>query len=502
VRRFFFVALLGSLGLAAGCGGQSSLTTPVPVSLSPAGQSVVAGASVNISVNSPDYTGAAGVTWSMSGPGLLTDQGPGSVTFIAPYSVLANTNVVVTATLSPGNAGYLPLTVVPLNTIPNVQPVNVDGGPTKTYPNGGFTSVTICAPGTTSCRVIDGILVDTGSVGLRVLASALPSLPGVTGSDGNPVDECFQFVDHSYVWGQVVLADVRIAGEVAGPISIQSIADPSGFAIPSDCTISGAGTDDDNQQNLGANGILGVGLEPQDCGPACDPGAGGTPPGPAYYSCSSTCSAAFVPLTQQVAHPVVFFAADNNGVALQFPALSGAASTLSGSLTFGIGTQLNNGLAGATVFTVDSSGNLTTKLPGTGQSLTSSFIDSGSAGFFFPDSSIATCPDPDSSFFCPNSLTPITATNVGANGAQSITNFSVDNADQLFAGNPGDAAFSTLGGPSGAGTCSGGSGACTFDWGMPFFYGRTVYSAIRGQSVPLGIAAAPWWAYPTGFSGQ
>jgi hypothetical protein len=479
------------------------LKLPLMVSLSPTGRSIVEGASLNITVNIPGYVSSdIGVTWGLSGPGLLSNQGPGSVTYTAPYSVSANTTVVVTASLNSNTSGYLPLTVLPSNAISNVQPVNVNGGPAKTmYPNGGFTSVAICIPGTTNCRTIDGILVDTGSVGLRILASALPALPGVTDASGNPVNECFQFVDQSYVWGQVVLADVRIAGEVAGPISIQSIADPAAFTIPSDCNLGGAGKDDDNQQDLGANGILGVGLEPQDCGAPCDPSAGATPPGPAYYSCSSTCSAAFVPLAQQVAHPVVFFATDNNGVALQFPPLSGSASTLNGSMTFGIGTQSNNALPSVTVFTVDSNGNFTTKLASTGKSLTSSFIDSGSNGLFFPDSIIPVCPSPESSFFCPTSLTPITATSIGANGAQSKVNFSVDNADNLFAGNPADAAFSTLAGPNETGTCSSGNGACSFDWGLPFFYGRSVFTAINGQSVPSGAPPAPWWAYATGFSG-
>jgi len=506
VRRLFLVGLLGALGVAAGCGGQSSSTLPGTLTMSPVGQSIVAGQSINVSVNISNYKGASAsdVTWSLSGPGLLSSQLPGgAATYTAPFSVTTNANVVVTASLGSGVSGYVPLTVVPLNTITNVQPVNVNGGPTnKIHPNGAFTSVTICAPGTTNCSTIDGILVDTGSVGLRVLASALPSLSGVTASNGGPFNECFQFVDQSYVWGQVVLADVRIAGEVAGSISIQSIADPTGFAIPADCTQNGAGKDDDNQENLGANGILGVGLQPQDCGAACDPSAGGTPPGPAYYSCSSNCSAAFVPLALQVAHPAVFFATDNNGVSLQLPAVSGASSSVSGTMTFGIGTQLNNGLAGLTVFTVDSNNNFTANLTSTGQSLTSSFIDSGSNGLFFPDSSIPTCPSADSTFFCPSSLTPITATNVGANKAQSTINFNVDNADNLFAENPADTAFSTLAGPNGIGQCSGGSGACSFDWGLPFFYGRNVVTAINGQSVPLGTPPAPWWAYATGFSGQ
>jgi hypothetical protein len=209
-----------------------------------------------------------------------------------------------------------------------------------------------------------------------------------------------------------------------------------------------------------------------------------------------------VPIAQQVTHSVTLFATDNNGMALQLAPLSSPAATVSGYMTFGIGTQTNNGLGGATVFTVDADDNFTTRLLDTGQSLTSSFIDSGSDGFFFPDGSVPVCATPDSSFFCPTSRIPFSTVNIGANNAQSTINFNVDNADSLFSTYPTGAAFNTLAGPNGTGACSNGAGACSFDWGLPFFYGRSIFAAIRGQSQPLGAPAAPWWAYTTGFSGQ
>src|SRR5258708_6135570 len=77
----------------------------------------------------------------------------------------------------------------------NVQPVSVNSGPAGNYVNGPFTSVTVCTPGTSTCQTIDGVLVDTGSSGLRLLSSALTvSLTQQTSSDGNPIVECFPFV--------------------------------------------------------------------------------------------------------------------------------------------------------------------------------------------------------------------------------------------------------------------------------------------------------------------
>jgi hypothetical protein len=397
----------------------------------------------------------------------------------------------------------------------NVQAIAVDGGPVANslYPNGAFTSVTLCLPGSSTCQTIGGILVDTGSFGLRVLASqvTIPLVP-LTDAGGNTLNNCSRFLDGSFLWGTVDAADVKMAGEVAGTTSIQLIANPpSGtYVIPLACTTNGTGTNEDTQATLGANGILGVGPEPFDCGSACDPLAGGSPPEPTYYACSSvSCQPAFVPCgspcgdplaNQQLTNPVFNFPADNNGVILQLPAVTGAAATVNGSMIFGIGTQSNNGLGSATVFTVDSFDNFTTVF--SGQTLPGSFIDSGSNGLFFPNgiesnfpaSTIPTCAPPDDSFFCPASLTNFSATNTGATQGSNSVNFSVDNATNLFNQNPGAAALSTLAGPLGSGVCSASNtAACSFDWGLPFFYGRKVFTAIDGTTTPAGNG--PFWAY-------
>lgn len=85
----------------------------------------------------------------------------------------------------------------PLTPASNVQPISVNAGPTFSYVDGAFTTVTICVPGsTTQCQTISGILVDTGSSGLRILSSALTvALPQQTDSSGNAVAECAVFSD-------------------------------------------------------------------------------------------------------------------------------------------------------------------------------------------------------------------------------------------------------------------------------------------------------------------
>lgn len=376
----------------------------------------------------------------------------------------------------------------------NVQQLEVNGGPVsgQRYVNAAFTSVTVCVPGSMNCQTVDGILVDTGSVGLRILSSAIPSLslPQLAGSGSTTYYNCVNFVDGSYLWGPVAQADVEMAGEKASSASVQLIEDPTGFTVPTAC--SNGGVDDDNLQALGANGIVGVGGYPQDCGPAC---ATETSPD-IYFTCqtSGNCQSSTISLAQQVVNPIVLFANDNNGLIIEMQSVDGASATASGSMIFGIGTQSNNALGSATVFQPNTSGYFTTNF--NQQSLIESFIDSGSNGYFFPDSAIPQCGANSIApgFYCPTSTLNLSAQNVGTNGSQGTVNFSVDNAVSDFNANGSDSAFSNLAGSNGSDTCTPGA-PCGFDWGLPFFYGRNVFTSIEGQSVPSGTPAAPWWAY-------
>src|SRR6201981_3884375 len=129
----------------------------------------------------------------------------------------------------------------------NVQTITVNTGPTAGPPinspaiNEAFTSVTVCAPGSTStCQTISGILVDTGSPGLRILSSALTvSLPQQTGSGGNAIVECLPSVD-GFTGGPVQTADLTIAGEQAKNLPIQVIGSATFPNIPTSCSSQGA----------------------------------------------------------------------------------------------------------------------------------------------------------------------------------------------------------------------------------------------------------------------
>ena len=363
----------------------------------------------------------------------------------------------------------------------NVQPIVVNAGPANNYANGVFTSVTVCVPSSSNCQTISGILVDTGSYGLRLLSSSgggalTLSLPQQNGTNGNPVGECAPFVS-GFTWGPVKSADVAISGEQASSVPVQVI-DPTFAAVPDACKNGGVPAEN-TLQTLGANGILGVGPYATDCGGACETTGSGNPG--LYYACAATsCQVTTESLAQQVQNPVALFTTDNNGVIVELPSVSSPAPSVTGSLVFGIGTQSNNGLGSANVYPLNSNGEFTTSFKG--QSYPA-FIDSGSNGLFFLNAAatgLTVCSD-NSGFYCPSTTMNFSAT-TSSGATTSSVSFSVADADTLFS-NQADFVFGTLGGPN--------SG--TFDWGLPFFFGRNVATAIESRSTPAG--PGPFWAY-------
>ena len=507
MRTFALFFLLGNVVWFAACGGNgnggggggSSTVTSVRVSCSPmtvsSGQTSQCSATVSGTGNF-----STSVTWSASS-GSISSSG-----LLTAPTVSSQTNVTVTATSTQNTSvsGAATVTVNPGGGggSNNVAQLIVDSGPQNIGTvNEAFVTVTICVPGTNTCQNIDHVQVDTGSEGLRLLSSASDptggvnlNLPAETDGSGKPLAECLVFAD-GYIWGNVVTADVTFPGtnetSAATPIHI-IIPASSSPAVPNSCSSQnpsgGAGNEGGSIMDLGANGILGVGLFPYDCGTACTPGFQIQD---VYYGCSgNNCTAENIPLSQQVVNPVIGFTStgDTNGVLVQLPTvLNGGSFNPTGSLIFGINTESNNNLnQAANVYVVNDSGYITTRF--NGNTYDSSFVDSGSNGLFFPDNSIPTCPNPNQVWYCPNpSPDNLSAQNQGTNmSPPGITvNFSVEDANTLF--NTNNTAFSTLAGPVPASLDS-------FDFGLSFFYGKSVFTAIQGQSTGNG-QTGPFVAY-------
>lgn len=379
------------------------------------------------------------------------------------------------------------------------------GSTNPQYSNEPCVSVTICSTSDSSqCQTINDILLDTGSYGLRLFNSVIsvPLTPVTSGS--YTLAECTSYLDGSSEWGPVKYAYVQLGGEPMVAVPIEVI--QSDYASPpSPCTAANS-TPDTSPYTSEFNGILGIGLFSQDCGENCvNDGTAGS-----YYACSSTgdCSArATATLNAQVTNPVSALPTDNNGVMMVMNSVAaGGAASSTGTLYFGIGTESNNAGTGTalaadptylefwTLYSGFSSGNLM-----------GGFIDSGSNSLSFPKptNGIYDCASSSySGWFC-GSSTGTSGTTVSASATNyayadtalgynssvyTTTSFSVGNAETLFPS--GNAVFAELAGDTG-------SSDPYFDWGLPFFFGKTVYVGIAGKTASgfSGTNTGPFWAY-------
>lgn len=493
----------GSTTITAVSGGISasspltvSTATLLSVTVTPAAGSVPLATSQQFSAtgrfsdnSTQDLTASA--SWSSSFPSIATISNSGGsqgrVTPVAAGTTSITASVPVTQP-APGNvSGSTTLTVTAgISAQANVLPITVNGSlcssaTSSGYPNKPCVSVTVCNPDGTNCQVINDILLDTGSYGLRIFQSALSTFSLTQVSAGSAsLAECTEYVDGSSNWGPVQLASITLGGEPAVLVPIQVI--DSSFGNLSSRTLNrtcpGAVA---TPLDAGYTGILGVGLLAQDCGADCvsSPNVG------SYYACSgSACSGTTVPLAHQVSNPVALLPTDNNGVIVQMPAgVLGGVSSLSGNLILGIGTRSNNAASGVTAYPANAAAEFTTTFQG--QSSASSFIDSGSNALYFA-ASTALLPQDSSGFFCPavavGSSLPFSAVNSGDLGTPSAsTSFQIGNFDSLTG--TGNNVFSEIGGYQTGG----------FDWGLPFFFGRSVFVGFDGSSSALG--SGPYWAY-------
>jgi hypothetical protein len=371
-------------------------------------------------------------------------------------------------------------------------PIYVDGGvsaPTHALPNAIYTDIEICAPGSSNCAVIPHVLVDTGSVGLRLLASAvraanatLPgALPQAPGTAGSVVGECLPFVS-GVTWGGVRSADLHwggsnYSGEVAPNIPLQVIGDTDArvAAPPSSCTHQG--TLLQTAAALGGNGIVGIGLFAQDCGSYCAQNVA-----PIYFQCAGpiACNAVAMPVARQIPNPVAATATDNNGSLISLPA--GTAPQASGLLVLGIGTRLNNALpASSAILGTDANGYFTANF--NGNTLPNSFIDSGSSANFMPATGTVALPPcswgplAGTGYLCPATALTLVSSNSGSAATTAAANVLIVNANSAVTSNPGGNVIPGLAAEDSAIGQS-------LDLGASFFFGRTVATLIENRSAP------------------
>ncbi|CAB3804809.1 hypothetical protein LMG28614_06084 [Paraburkholderia ultramafica] len=370
----------------------------------------------------------------------------------------------------------------------NIMSVRVD--PSSGTVNSLLASIQVCVPGTQSpaqCVSVDNMLVDTGSTGVRIMARAIPSLApllltqvgAVDDTSGAfPIAECMPFAS-GYMWGSVKRADIVMGSKTASNLPIQVISDGA-FDTPGDCSAQGG---PDLGRIGGINGIIGIDNFTNDSADAIKTAIPGN-----YYYCTAqnNCISTRMLASKEVTNPVSAFAADNNGTVIRLPALAaGGQTSVTGQLVFGVNTQQNNAMpANPTVFAVDKYGTFTTQYQG--QVFNRSAIDSGTNSYAFADNAIPS--DPNSLWYVPTSTLQLTATMEATNGSGTPVQmpFSVGNAYSLMA--TPNAALDNVGSYF-AGTANN----RMFLWGLPFFYGRSVYTVIGPARI--GQRTGPFVAF-------
>jgi hypothetical protein len=157
----------------------------------------------------------------------------------------------------------------------------------------------------------------------------------------------------------------------------------------------------------------------------------------------------------------------------------------------GIGSQSDNNPQGVTAYDADQNGNFQTTFGVTTYSSSngSAFIDSGSDGYFFPDSSTPPIPNSGSPdyYYEPSSSQQNQSATIAADSGSPSTpvSFTIKKPPTLGSG------FSEGVIPNLGFEQTGG-----FDWGLPFFFlKQNVYVGINGQTVNSLNATGPFWAF-------
>jgi hypothetical protein len=216
---------------------------------------------------------------------------------------------------------------------------------------------------------------------------------------------------------------------------------------------------------------------------------------------------------------VALFAADNTGVVMDLPLLTNASGqeNVYGTLVFLDASAGDATLSTTTVYFADAYGDFYSAITNANQPYvatpticSNSFIDSGSNGFFIPSSSL-NIPADSNGWYIPTATVSVTGGIASQNSAsipatfQSSPVFSIANADTVLfpANNGANTAYNDLGGPSG-GPCDtspsgneGANSASGIDWGLPFFYGRPIYTALETTQLTVSgtTYVGPFWAF-------
>lgn len=369
----------------------------------------------------------------------------------------------------------------------NTVPLIADSGYNGKAFNRMFVTVTICQPGTNICQTIDHIMPDSGSTGLRITKSSiqLSGLPAIT-YQGLPITQCMNY-GGGYVYGGVVLADVRIGDESATSIPLQIIDDGDQSLVPDSCTSMAtylSFPDSGQRGNLGIN-------------PMTNPANDYT----LVYSCESSdsCTELSNPVQQMPqtlnVNVISYFKQDNNGVIFSMPAIANApAESVVGQMIFGIGTNSNNQVMESTVAVLGNpSSNMANFTTNTGIQITPAIIDSGTEFIYWYDALLPACPEPFSYLYCPGKPGSIFEWGSMISNYSGGSSFFVQAgiANWNFGGFPDSPVIPLLGSST--------TYLSNFSiYGFPFFFGKNIYLGFQGKGNSVSstaLGSSPAWGF-------
>jgi hypothetical protein len=265
VVRFKFLLLAFAIVSIGALGGCSSVGSGIFISLASSGTTIQQGQTLIITATVANDSTKAGVTWSLAGPGQLTNISTSSVTYGAPTTVSANTTATLTAT-SVANTNASTSITITIDAVFGITTFSFPGGTLGVAYTGEVTAGGAAAPFTwalTSGALPAGLTMATNTSTLFVTVSGTPTVVGistftlqVTSAAGGSVSQTFSItispppplivVSGSLIDGTVgsAYSDTLQAANGVPPYtwSLTSGSLPAGLSLSTSGVISGTPT--------------------------------------------------------------------------------------------------------------------------------------------------------------------------------------------------------------------------------------------------------------------
>ena len=195
-RILLLVVGVASTIVFSSCSGKSGISVSLTPSTSP---TINQGATQSITATVANDTANAGVTWTLSGPGVLSNSSTTAVTYVAPSVLSADTSATVTATSVTNTSATATLTIN-IDAVFEIISTSLESGTLGVPYSGAITAGGAATPYTwaiTSGALPPGLALSTSS-GTSVSISGIPTVEGsfsftiqVTNASGTPLTQSF-----------------------------------------------------------------------------------------------------------------------------------------------------------------------------------------------------------------------------------------------------------------------------------------------------------------------